>query len=155
MNPLFEITSLHKSQLVSPPFPPFPCHRVVLLPEKNFLKVFSTFPDGSGGRWFNHEANLHWGVARSSRARFSVSFIAGVAVPSRARAQNYPTQQNKQRFAPGNSWHVFCVDWPLAARPKTGPLVARAISTARDWQARGVAIWAGWAAAFLTLKLRT
>jgi len=27
----------------------------------------------------------------------------GVAVPSRARAQNYPTQQNKQRITPGTS----------------------------------------------------
>jgi len=36
----------------------------------------------------------------------------GVAVPSRARAQIYPTQQNKQRITPGNFWHVLSVDWP-------------------------------------------
>jgi len=33
-------------------------------------------------------------------------------VPSRARAQNYPLQQNKQMIAPGNSWHVLSTDWP-------------------------------------------
>jgi len=36
----------------------------------------------------------------------------GVVVPSRARAQIYPTQQNKQRITPGNFWHVLSVDWP-------------------------------------------
>jgi len=35
----------------------------------------------------------------------------GVAVPSRARAQNFPTQQNKQRIVHGYSWQLFSVDW--------------------------------------------
>jgi len=34
----------------------------------------------------------------------------GVAVPSRARAQNYPTQQNKQRIVRGYYWQLS-VDW--------------------------------------------
>ena len=34
----------------------------------------------------------------------------GVAVPSRARTQNYPTQQNKQRIVRGYSWQLFSVD---------------------------------------------
>jgi len=37
----------------------------------------------------------------------------GVAVPSRARAPNYPTQQNKQRIVRGYSWQLLSVDWPL------------------------------------------
>jgi len=37
----------------------------------------------------------------------------GVAVPSRARAQNYPTQQNKQRIVRGYSWQLLSVDWLL------------------------------------------
>ena len=41
-----------------------------------------------------------------------------VAVPSRARAQNYPMQQNKQRISSGNSWHVLSVDWPLTTNEK-------------------------------------
>jgi len=36
----------------------------------------------------------------------------GAAVPSRARAQNYPTQQNKQRIVRGYSWLLLGVDWP-------------------------------------------
>jgi len=40
---------------------------------------------------------------------------SGVAVSSRARAQNYPTQQNKQRITPSNSWHVLSVGWPLGS----------------------------------------
>jgi len=41
----------------------------------------------------------------------------GVAVPNRARAQNYPTQQNKQRITPVNSWHVLSVQTvPLRLR---------------------------------------
>jgi len=48
------------------------------------------------------KANLHEEVARSSGARFFVCFIAfRSTVPSRARAQNYPTQQN--RITPGTS----------------------------------------------------
>jgi len=49
------------------------------------------------------KANLHWGVARSSRVRFFVCFIAPRSC--RARAQNYPTQQSKESYAatPGNS----------------------------------------------------
>jgi len=34
-------------------------------------------------------------------------------VPNRARAQNYPTQQNKQRIVRGYSWQLLGVDWPL------------------------------------------
>jgi len=41
----------------------------------------------------------------------------GVAVPSRARAQNYPTQQNKQRIVRCYSWQLS-VDWPLAWKKK-------------------------------------
>ena len=47
---------------------------------------------------------------------FFVLLRPGVAVPSCAQAQNYPTQQNKQRITPGNSWHVLSVDWPLKLR---------------------------------------
>jgi len=36
----------------------------------------------------------------------------GVAVPSGARAQNHPTQQNKQRIVRGYSWQLLSVDWP-------------------------------------------
>jgi len=36
-------------------------------------------------------------------------FYCAQKLPSRARAQNYPTQQNKQDYA----WHVLSVDWPL------------------------------------------
>jgi len=36
----------------------------------------------------------------------------GVAVPSRARAQNYPTQQNKQRIVSCYSQQLLSVDWP-------------------------------------------
>jgi len=43
----------------------------------------------------------------------------GVAVPSRARSQNYPTQQNKQGITPGNSWHVLSVNWPLDRKTAT------------------------------------
>jgi len=38
----------------------------------------------------------------------------GVAVPSRARAQNYPIQQNKQRIVRGYSWQLLSADWPLS-----------------------------------------
>jgi len=34
----------------------------------------------------------------------------GDAVPTRARAQNYPAQQNKQRIVRGYSWQLS-VDW--------------------------------------------
>jgi len=37
----------------------------------------------------------------------------GVAVPSRARAQNYPIEQNKPRIVRGYSWQLLSVDWPL------------------------------------------
>ena len=58
------------------------------------------------------KASLHWGVARSSRSRFFLCFYCAQELPSRARAQNYPTQQNKESCAatPGNS---SSVDWPL------------------------------------------
>jgi len=36
----------------------------------------------------------------------------GVAVPSRARVQKYPTQQNKERIVRGYSWQLLSVDWP-------------------------------------------
>jgi len=51
------------------------------------------------------------GVA--ARDSLFVLLRPGVAVPSRARAQKYPKQQNKQRITPGNSWHILSVDWPL------------------------------------------
>jgi len=34
-------------------------------------------------------------------------------VPSRARAQNCLTQQNRQRIVHGYSWQLLSVDWPL------------------------------------------
>jgi len=42
----------------------------------------------------------------------------GVALraQSRARAQNYPTQRNKQRIVRGYSWQLLSVDWPLCAK---------------------------------------
>jgi len=59
------------------------------------------------------KANLHWDVARSSRARFFVCFIA----PRSCRAEPCTSAElpdaTKQRITPGNSWHVVSVDWPL------------------------------------------
>jgi len=63
---------------------------------------------------FSKKANLRRGVARSSRARFFVLLRPWVAVPSRARARNYPTQQAKQRIVRGYSWLVL----PQASWPK-------------------------------------
>jgi len=45
----------------------------------------------------------------------------GVAVPRRARAQNYPTQQNKQRIVRGYSWQLS-VDWPLDSISRRGKM---------------------------------
>jgi len=60
------------------------------------------------------KANLHCGVAGSSRARFFICFIVSVQeLPCSARAQNYPTQQSKQRIVRGYSWQLLSVDWPL------------------------------------------
>jgi len=47
------------------------------------------------------KANLHWEVARKSRARFLVCLTAPRSC--RARAENYPTQQTKQRITRGTS----------------------------------------------------
>jgi len=59
------------------------------------------------------KANLHWGHATSSRARFFVCLI----VPSSCRAKPCTSAElpdaTKQRITPGNSWHVLSVDWPL------------------------------------------
>jgi len=40
-----------------------------------------------------------------------VLLCPGVAVPSHARVQNYPTQQNKHRIV-RSYWQLLSVDWP-------------------------------------------
>ena len=42
-----------------------------------------------------------------------VSLRSGIAVPSRARAQNYPKQQNNQRIVRGYSRKLLSADRPL------------------------------------------
>jgi len=77
-----------------------------------FKLVWETFWDILTDIFCQYKVNLHWEVARSSRARFFVLLRQGVFMPS--RAQNYPTQQNKQRIMPGNPWRVLSVNWPLS-----------------------------------------
>jgi len=47
-----------------------------------------------------------------------VLLCPGVAVPSRARAQNNPTQQNIQIIVRSYSWQLLSIDWPLLQIPR-------------------------------------
>ena len=67
------------------------------------------------------KANLHWGVAGvAAHDSLFVLLRPGVAEPSRARAQNYPTQQNKQRIVRGYSWQLLSEDCPQQLIPRVG-----------------------------------
>jgi len=56
------------------------------------------------------KANLHWGVARSSRARFFVCFVAwGNSALGTATPDAIKQTKNRERLLPTK---LLSVDWP-------------------------------------------
>jgi len=63
------------------------------------------------------KAKLHWGVARSSRARFFVCFVAsGNSALVHGSARELLGAIKQTEIVRGYSWQLLSVDWPLASR---------------------------------------